>query len=213
MYRLLIIIAHILILITCRFTVKGINSVPVRGPFLLVSNHLSVADPVILGAKIGRQVTFMAKEELFRQKLIGYFIRSFSAFPVYRGKSNRDALHQAAEILQKGKVLGMFPEGKRSQEQTLNPGLLGAAMIAYHNKVNILPVSIYGSEQVKGLKWIFRRPKVVLTIGEPFLLHDTGHSLKKEQLNEMTKLIMNKIAVLLPEEYRGSYSNTKYENS
>jgi 1-acyl-sn-glycerol-3-phosphate acyltransferase len=212
MYRILIAIAHLLIFTVMRLTIKGKDHVPPEGPLILVSNHLSVADPVLLGAKTGRKVTFMAKEELFRNKFTTYFIRSFGAVPIYRGSSNRDALHKASTILKKGQVLGMFPEGKRSLEAALTQGQLGASLIAYHNKVRILPVSITGSENIRGKKWLFHRYPVVITFGEPFSLPEIGHTLRKEQLNELTDIIMNKIAALLPEKYKGQYPAEKDEN-
>jgi 1-acyl-sn-glycerol-3-phosphate acyltransferase len=207
MYRLLILLAHFLIFLTARPIINGKDRVPGEGPLLLASNHLSVADPVLLGAKIGRKVTFLAKEELFRNKLISYFVRSFGAIPVYRGRSSRDALHQASAVLQKGEVLGMFPEGKRSRERALTSGQPGAALIAYHNRVRILPVSITGSEMIRGKEWLFHRPRIVINVGEPFFLPEIGHTLRKEQLNELTDIIMNEISVLLPEKYQGKYSS------
>jgi 1-acyl-sn-glycerol-3-phosphate acyltransferase len=212
MYRILIAIAHLLIFIVTRLTIKGREHIPPEGPLLIVSNHLSVADPVLLGAKTGRKVTFMAKEELFKNKFTAYFIRSFGAVPVYRGSSNRDALHKASALVKRGQVLGMFPEGKRSLEAALTQGQLGASLIAYHNKVRIQPVSITGSENIRGKRWLFHRYPVAITFGEPFSLPEIGHTLKKEQLNELTDIIMNKIAALLPEKYQGKYPIEKNEN-
>ena len=195
-----------------RPTIKGKSNLPGEGPFLLVSNHLSVADPVLLGAKIGHRVVFMAKEELFRNKLIAYFIRSFGAIPVYRGSSNRDALHESSAILKGGQILGMFPEGKRSTSGSLNKGQPGAALIAYHNKIKILPISIIGTEKIRGKEWIFHRPRVQITIGEPFYLPEIGRTLRREQIFELTDIIMKKIAHLLPEKYRGQYSSENKNN-
>jgi 1-acyl-sn-glycerol-3-phosphate acyltransferase len=79
MYKLLITIAHVLIFLVARLTIKGREHIPSDGPLLLVSNHLSIADPVLLGAKAGRRVTFMAKEELFKNKFTTYFIKSFGS--------------------------------------------------------------------------------------------------------------------------------------
>jgi len=172
----------------------------------VVANHLSSGDPVLIGTKLGRRVIFMAKEELFRTWFSRYFVLQFGAFPVYRGKTNRDALRQADRILQQGKVLGMFPEGKRSQEYILQPALLGSALIAYHNKVSILPVGIAGSETILGLGWIWHRPKLTLNIGQPFNLPDVGHGLSREELMQFTDIIMQHISELLPEKYQGQYA-------
>lgn len=151
----------------------------------------------------------MAKEELFRSWFSSYFVRHFGAFPVYRGSSNKDALYQANKILKEGKVLGMFPEGKRSVECSLKPALLGSALIAYHNKAPIIPVGISGSENIRGFGWISHRPKIVMNIGPIFYLPDMGHSLTREQLMELTNIIMRHISILLPEQYKGEYAGGK----
>jgi 1-acyl-sn-glycerol-3-phosphate acyltransferase len=209
LYHILILIARTLTLLVSRCRVAGKENIPKRGPFIVVANHLSVCDPVLLGAKLPRKAVFMAKEELFRNRFSSYIIRHFGAFPVYRGRSNRDALRQAGQVLKQGGVLGMFPEGKRSMEDSLQPALFGTALIAYHNKALILPVSITGSEVMRGFNWIWRRPEVTITFGKTFKLPETEGALTREQLAEHTNLIMQHIAELLPEKYLGEYAGNK----
>jgi 1-acyl-sn-glycerol-3-phosphate acyltransferase len=213
LYYVLKFIGRIVILFTTRCEIRHRGNIPPEGPLLVAANHLSVGDPVLIGCNMGRKVVFMAKEELFRNRFNSYFVRSFGAFPVYRGRSNREALRQANRVLKKGQILGMFPEGKRSQENSLTPAFYGAALIAYHNKIPILPVGITGSEKIRGLSWLWHRPKVVLNIGQPFHLPVRGHSLKKEQLEEFTDMIMDNIAGLLPEKYQGKYGRPNQNGS
>lgn len=172
---------------------------------MVVANHLSSADPVLLGAKLGRRIIFMAKEELFSNRFSSYFVRQFGAFPVYRGGPDRGALHQANRLLKQGQALGMFPEGRRSSGEGMNPAFLGSALIAYHNNVPILPVGITGSERIRGFGWIWHRPQITFNIGTPFKLTDPGHSLSRQQMIEHTNIIMKHISELLPEKYRGEY--------
>jgi 1-acyl-sn-glycerol-3-phosphate acyltransferase len=209
LYYILILIARTLILLVSRTRMVCRENIPLQGPFILVSNHLSVSDPVLLGARLGRKVMFMAKEELFRNSFISYIIRRFGAFPVKRKGSTRDALREAVRVLQQGAVLGMFPEGKRSRSDTLQSALSGSALIAAHNKALILPVAITGSEVMRGFNWIWRRPRVTIVIGRPFYLPETGHALTKIRLSEYTGIIMQHIAELLPEKYRGEYDGGK----
>jgi 1-acyl-sn-glycerol-3-phosphate acyltransferase len=211
-YKFLKTIACLLVFITMRPTVKGSNNIPAKGPFILVSNHLSVADPILLGVKIKQKIHFMGKEELFRNKFIAYFIKGIGSIPVYRGSANREALHRSSVLLKSGKILGMFPEGKRSLTGSLTQGQQGAALIAYHNKIQIVPVSVIGTEQIRGKAWLFHRPRVIITIGEPFYLPEIGHTLRREQIEGLTTIIMKKIAFLLPEKYKGQYSDENKNN-
>jgi 1-acyl-sn-glycerol-3-phosphate acyltransferase len=205
LYYLEIFLTRLIVLVLTQFRIQGRGNVPLTGSLLVVANHLSVSDPPILGASLGRRVFFMAKEELFKNRFSGYFVRQFGAFPVYRGRSNRDAIRKAGQVIQEGKALVMFPEGKRSKVGSLQSAQLGSAFLACHNQVSILPVGITGTEKIRGLSWIWRRPKINIVIGKPFQLPENQHPLTREKLAENTDLIMRHIAELLPEKYQGQY--------
>jgi 1-acyl-sn-glycerol-3-phosphate acyltransferase len=205
-YHFLKWLARLVVLLAISYRVQGRENVPAQGPLLVVANHVSVADPVLIGISLNRRVVFMAKEELFTNWFYSYIIRSFGAFPVSRGHSSRDALRQAVRILKRGGVLGMFPEGKRSTDGCLMPPMDGAALVACHTRSRVLPIGIIGSEVIRGYGWIWRRPKVTMVIGRPFYLPGPEPALKKEQLPESSRMIMQNIAALLPEKQRGEYS-------
>jgi 1-acyl-sn-glycerol-3-phosphate acyltransferase len=193
---------------------QGKHNIPSRGPFLIVANHMSVSDPVLIGIGTNRKVVFLAKEELFKNVFSAYFVRSFGAIPVYRGRFNREALNKTRSILAVGGVIGLFPEGQRSKTGSLITPQPGSALIASHNRVPILPVGITGTETIKGLGWLWHRPRVLINIGRPFYFPDTGKGINREQLDQYSDLIMQKIADLLPEKYRGVYigNRQKHEN-
>jgi 1-acyl-sn-glycerol-3-phosphate acyltransferase len=205
-YYVLKYIAWFVIFLTMRYHRQGIENIPQGGAFLIVANHLSVSDPVIIGLSLHRRVTFLAKEELFKNPLSRYFVSSFGALPVYRGKSSRDTLHKAFAVLENGSVLAMFPEGRRSPTGQMISPQPGSALIAYHNKAKIVPVGVYGTEVIRGFKWIFKRPSVYIKIGEPFYLPYSSKALNREQLAGHSVLIMQHIAALIPQNYRGSFS-------
>ena len=185
--------------------VNGRENIPSQGPLLIVANHLSLADPPLLGVHLSREIMFMAKKELFRFRMIGYFLGSFGAFPVHRGQLNRQALRQARQILADGLALVMFPEGTRSRSGRLRPAFSGPALIAMRSGAPILPVGIIGTERIRGLTWLLRRPQITVNIGQPFYLPPVSSKLTKAKLIELTNLMMGHIAELLPLEYRGEY--------
>jgi len=150
---------------------------------------------------------FMAKKQLFRFRLIGYLVRSFGVFPVHRGQLDRQALRQAYQILADGLALIMFPEGMRSRNSQLRPAFFGAALIASRSGVPILPVGISGTEKLERPYWFCCRPKITINIGHPFYLPPPRSKLTKGELAELTHSIMQHIAELLPQEYRGYYAD------
>jgi len=158
-----------------------------------------------MGCSINRQAMFMAKEELFLHRIQRYIVRNYGAFPVRRGGMNREALRFAEKWFDRGKVLIVFPEGRRSMEAQIVDAFSGSALIAVRNRVPILPVGIYGTEKITGLTWWLRRPRITVNIGRPFNLPSVNGKITKEQLAEFTHSIMARIAELLPGEYRGQH--------
>ena len=199
-----IIIKMLFLLTRCR--VRGKENVPGQGALLIVANHLNLADPPLIGASLSRRVAFMAKQELFRSRFSSCFLRNLGAFPVHRGKLDRKALRQAGQLLAQGQALVMFPEGTRSENARLQPAFYGSALIAFRNGVPVLPVGIAGTEKIKGVAWILRRPQITVNIGHPFYLPAVRSRLTKVELAGLTDTIMWHVAELLPPEYRGNYT-------
>ena len=193
-----------LLLTITRFQVVGVGNVPKTGPLIVVSNHLSRADPPIIGAGIPRRIVFMAKEELFRSPLMALIVKGFGAFPVRKQGADRDALRQAQEVLKKGLALGVFPEGTRSKTAVLQPGMLGAAFIALRTGAPVLPVGIYGTEGLNAAR-LLRHPAITLHIGEPFTVAPAQGRVTRQALQDLTAHIMDRIAQLLPPSYQGVY--------
>lgn len=195
-----------LVFLLTRWQVKGREHVPSYGPLLVVSNHIHLADPPLVALSIGRRAVFMAKEELFRYRFSSYFIASFGAFPVHRGRLDRQALRQAERVLAENLALVMFPEGMRSRGGQLRPAFSGSALVALRSGAPILPVAITGTERIKGITWFLRRPQITVNIGHPFYVPPVNGKLTKTELVELTNLIMARIGELLPVEYRGHYA-------
>ncbi|MFC2034513.1 lysophospholipid acyltransferase family protein [Chloroflexota bacterium] len=187
--------------------VMGRENIPTQGPLLVVANHLHLADPPLVAVSLGRIVIFMAKEELFRSRFSRYFVGGFGAFPVCRGQMDRKAVRQAEKVLADGLALVMFPEAKRSKNAQLQSAFPGSALIALRGGVPILPVAITGTEMIRGITWLLRRPQITVNIGHPFHLPPVNGKLTKVELIGLTNFIMGRIAELLPVAYRGNYQN------
>ncbi|MBF8267030.1 MAG: 1-acyl-sn-glycerol-3-phosphate acyltransferase [Dehalococcoidia bacterium] len=186
--------------------VEGAENVPPTGPLLVVANHQSNIDPPLLAAALPRRIYFMAKRGLFSNPLSSLFLRSYGAFPLNRDGTDLAALQWSLRMLQQNAVLGVFPEGTRSPG-AMRKAIPGVSMIALRSGAPILPVGITGSERL-GPMWRVLLPtgKLRVRIGQPFSLPKPKGKLSREQLEATTTAIMERVAALLPESYRGVYA-------
>ncbi|HZT06627.1 MAG TPA: lysophospholipid acyltransferase family protein [Chloroflexota bacterium] len=183
--------------------VIGGDRVPRRGGVLIVSNHASIADPLILVAASPRPITFMAKSELFRRWYARLAARlTGGAFPVRRGQHDVRAIRAALDLLHRGHAVVVFPEGTR-QPGGLGEAHVGVSYLATRGRCPILPVAIVGSEHVAGVGSLVHRPPIEVRFGEPFALTaDDGDA------EALSRRIMERIAALLPLDRRGVYGSS-----
>jgi len=128
--------------------VYGAEEVPNEGKLVVVSNHASVFDPLLLACAIRRPVAFMAKEELFQIPVLKQGMKLYGAYPVKRGASDRAALKSAMNSLNQGWATGVFLQGTRSMDGKITEPKLGAALIAARAKAHLLPISLWGTEKI-----------------------------------------------------------------
>lgn len=138
---------------------EGLENIPQNETFVVCANHKSLLDPPMLGVCMPMRLRYMAKEELFRNKIFGSLITALGAFPIRRGRSDVGALRSAMKMLAEGECVAVFPEGGRSPSEHMRRGKSGAALIAAKAGVKILPVGICGRY----------RPfsKIIVRIGKP----------------------------------------------
>jgi 1-acyl-sn-glycerol-3-phosphate acyltransferase len=192
------------------FQIVGSENVPREGPLIVVSNHLNNADPPMVALAIRpRYPMFMAKQEMIDWPLLGPLLKAFGAFPVRRGEADRSALRAAEDVLNRGAVLVMFPEGTRSRTASMRKGHPGTALIALRSGAPILPIGITGTEGA-GWPWIFLKPfsvkSVRIVVGKPFHLPEVQR-INNDSTDRATDFIMRRIAGLLPPSYRGVYAD------
>jgi glycerol-3-phosphate dehydrogenase (NAD(P)+) len=144
----------------------GREHVPQEGPVIIAANHRSFLDPFVIGTLVRRPVYFVAKKELFRKPLIAWFLNSLGAFPIDRGNADGDAMATAREILERGGVVVIFPEGTRTRPGTLGKPKRGVGRLALETGAPVVPVAVIGTEAIrKG--WRFRPHKVRIRCGSP----------------------------------------------
>jgi 1-acyl-sn-glycerol-3-phosphate acyltransferase len=154
-----------------RMEITGAENIPRVGAAILAPNHRSLIDIPVACMPTTRKVWFMAKEELFGSKLGSVILRNLGAFPVRRGKPDRTALIRALEILDTGKILGIFPEGTRTPGARFENLEEGFAYVALKSGAPIIPVAISGTEAVfpKDRK-LPRLAKIRVHVGRQFTL-------------------------------------------
>ncbi|TAK22370.1 MAG: 1-acyl-sn-glycerol-3-phosphate acyltransferase [Chloroflexota bacterium] len=204
-YTFAVVVIRFLLKTIVRFELRGIENVPVAGPIMIVSNHINIADPPIIGGTLGRKVLFMAKEELFTVPVMGWIVANFDAFPVKRGAADRQALRNAELAASLGIAVGMFPEGTRSRDGVMKRAFPGAAMVALRANCPIVPVGIDGSEHLFSSLRRGRRATVKVTYGQPFRLETPSEGAGR--LDRLTDTMMRRVADLLPEWRRGPYQS------
>jgi 1-acyl-sn-glycerol-3-phosphate acyltransferase len=191
-------------------TQYGRENIPLTGPLIIASNHLADADPCIYGFFFPRLVRTLAKQELLRVPVIKHFLQAYGAIPVRRGEADLKALRAAQDALDAGYALCIFPEGTASEgNAAMIEAWPGAGLIALRSGVPVLPVAITGSQRL-GLPMMFLRPfprqHVTITYGVPFV-PDKPERVNSEAAKVATRQIMERIAALLPPEYRGYYGD------
>lgn len=206
MYHVLRVIALIVARLTARTEFLGVDNIPAKPPYIVATNHLSAFDIPLLSATFPHAIRALAAIEHRSNPLYAPILAASGAIWVRRGEVDRRALREALAVLDRGEVLGIAPEGTRSdRSHALQEGKAGAAFIATRADVPVVPVGIAGTEKIKSSLLQLHRPQVRIAIGEPFRLPETGH-VRSKKLHAYTDLIMQRIAALLPEEYRGVYA-------
>jgi 1-acyl-sn-glycerol-3-phosphate acyltransferase len=172
-----------------RIEVFGLEHFPKDGGVLLCTNHIHNFDPLVVGSTAPRPVHFMAKEELFNVPVLGNIVRKCNAFPVKRGKGDRESLRAGLKVLKDGNVFGLFPEGTRSKTGEIGKGLSGAGFFALRAEADVVPCAIIGPyKSLKTLKVVY---------GKPIVMEEMRAA--KASAEQVTELIMSEINKLIKE--------------
>lgn len=201
-------LAKLQLTLFAKWEVKGKEAILPKGPLIVAANHLSNADPPVVMASFNRRLNSLAKEAIFANPLFSSIFYSVGAHPVKSNGRDMKALRWALKLLERDRAILMFPEGTRSKNAALQRGKPGIGYLALRSQAPILPVALTGTENIPGM-WRVALPlcRISVKIGEPFTLPVIEGKLSRPLLQQVTDIIMDRIAQLLPPQYRGYYAS------
>ncbi|MCX7919785.1 MAG: 1-acyl-sn-glycerol-3-phosphate acyltransferase [bacterium] len=183
-----------------RISAVGLEHIPKTGPVLLVSNHASYLDPFLDAVLLSRPVKFMARHDLWNKKLLAWWIPRVGGFPIRRDIFDRQAVKMTLDYLARGEIVVIYPEGTRSIDGKLKPGLPGVGLIAYKSQAPVIPVYIDGSFAAYPRYAKFPKPKKITVYYGPPINLKTEYQLpdEKETYRIIVSKIMDAIRTLSP---------------
>jgi len=195
--------------IFCRIEDRDLKRLPLTGPAILISNHTSNLEGPLLYVRLRPRVTIaMAKVELWSFFATRMIMEAWGAIPLRRGRLDRRALARSSRVLADGQFLCIAPEGRRSPDGTLLRGQPGATWFAADKGIPIYPMVQWGCRDILRELAHGRRPRVTIRLGRPFLVRTPeGSKVHGDELQAMADEMMFQMAVCLPEELRGYYSD------
>jgi 1-acyl-sn-glycerol-3-phosphate acyltransferase len=197
-----------------RVRAEGVAHVPTAGPCILASNHVSFCDSIFLPLVLRRRVTFVAKAEYFENPKTAWFFRAVGQIPIKRegGSASQRALESAAEVLQRGRLFGIYPEGTRSPDGRLYKGHTGVARLALQNRVPVVAVAMVGTREAQPIGQVVPRFFMPITVrfSKPLTFeryYDRADD--PRVLREITDTIMFELRELSGQEYVNTYAKRK----
>ncbi|MBI3961865.1 MAG: 1-acyl-sn-glycerol-3-phosphate acyltransferase [Deinococcus sp.] len=196
-YRVIWLLAFLLCNLLFRLQVRGREHLPRQGPFLLVANHSSYLDPIVIAVSLWRPINFLGHDGLFRIPVLRTILPWLHTMPVRRGEGDVGAIRRSLHILRRGEPLLIFPEGTRSPDGRLRPARPGAAALALRTGVPVVPVGVVGAGRVLPVGGPFRLAKIQVRFGPALDLKTSA-----AEPSTATLQMMAAISQLLPSELR-----------
>lgn len=208
MYWITVFFIRIWIRLTCKVDTTVLQKVPMNGPLIAITNHTGQIEvPIMFAYLQPRKVTAWAKAEAFDNLFLKVIFGIWNVIPVRRGEADIQSLKKAVKMIKEGYIFGIAPEGTRNKTGNLLRAMPGTVLLALHSGAPIIPIAHWGGENyLKNLKR-FKRTNFYIRVGEPFRLNVEGVKMTSEIRQQIADEMMYEIAKMLPEEYRGEYSD------
>lgn len=208
-----------LLSLIAKIDVEGLENIPTAGSTLLIGNHISVVDPILITASISsRFVISMAKAETLNHPIESLGLRIWGNFVINRGEVDRVALNNTIALLKDEQLVWIAPEGTRNPDG-MGEAKSGVAYIAHKADAVLVPIVMCGNQNWGKRLKSFKRMRTKIVIGKPFKFHiPEGERLSRDVREQMITEAMYQLALNIPEDYafqRGIYSDlskasTKY---
>jgi len=194
-----------------RVKVTGKENIPYRKPYVVAMNHISIFDPPLAGAFWPEHLEIVGASDVFEKPGQGQVLKIYGVIPVHRGEYDRALMQRVISAINSGYPLLIAPEGGRSHVTAMRPAQPGVAYIVEKTNVPVVPVGIVGTtddfwQRAKRGE----RPQLEMRIGKPIdlpLLTEKGAA-RREARQRNADLVLQYVAGLLPENYRGVYADT-----
>ncbi len=194
--------------VLCKVEKENWEAIPQNGPLIAYANHTGMLEaPLVFTQMQPRKVTGLAKIETWDNWFLGWVFNLWELIPIRRGEADMEALRRCLDALEKGFILGMSPEGTRSKSGALLRAHGGIALLALKSGSPLMPIGQWGSQHFGSNVKKFKRTHVKLKVGKAFYLDSRGEKVSKEIRQQMADEMMYQLAMLLPEDLRGEYSD------
>jgi 1-acyl-sn-glycerol-3-phosphate acyltransferase len=189
------VIVGVVFSIWLRFRARGIERIPASGGALLLANHSSFIDPLLVGLPLRRPVSFLARNTLFHVPVIGWILRHTYVMPLARDTGGAAGIRETLRRLENGFLVGIFPEGTRSADGTMGPFKPGFAALVRRTDLPIYPVGIAGAQRALGRgSFVLKPHRVCVVFGEPFPRETIDGLRQRGREDELVDAVRTRIA-------------------
>lgn len=190
----------------CRIDDAELEKVPDQGPLIIYTNHVNILEiPIFYTHMQPRRVHGMALASRWDNPLLRWMFDTAESIPLHRGEADITAIRRGLEVLEKGEILVIAPEGTRSHDGKLGAAHPGVVLLALHSHAPLIPVAFYGAERYKENLRKLKRTDFHLRVGKVFHLDPKGEPVTRQVRVSMMAELMQQMAAVLPPEYRGVY--------
>lgn len=194
-WRTLQILMQVFFTIWLRYRARGMDRLPADGGGLVVINHQSFLDPMLVGLPLKRPISFLARDSLFRVPLIGWILRNTYVMPISRESASSATIKQAVARMKHGFLVGIFPEGTRSSSGEIGEFKPGFISLIRRSRLPVYPVGVAGADRAFPRRaWFLRPARVCVVFGEPLLPEEIEPLMQRGREQELVALTRQRVA-------------------